>query len=1331
MTGMKENRTHTKTYSRVTRGYVALMATIIISAILLVMTVEGSLAGWHARFNVLGTEAKEQASSLAQGCADQALSAIVTDPSYTGDATTTNDIGTCYIFPIQFNTPGAGIITLKAQANVRSSYSNLEMQIDMSEIHLDSTPSAPTEGTLVVISNVLNDGSGSKSASDFTINVPGGTPNSFGGDESGVIVVLSPGGYSVTGSNDADYKKTTSTNCSGVINSGDIKFCTITYDDIMTTLTILVSVTNDNGGTLTYADFPVSIDGSTVTVGSERTVTPGAHIVSAIAIPGYTASLWGFQCSGGGNITVDEGEQKTCIIHFDDNLPPAPSCADTVMILDRTGSMSSTDLGNERTAGNALTDLYASVLPPATLPRLGVGSIGAYPNASLPGGSAGIPLLGQLSTAYANIKSAIASITGSNSSVGSDLSAGINTANTELNSTRHVAGNEKVLILVSDGDPNEPNGTTNFDTGYRSPSAEADESATSKWTTPENAKLDGVGDASALVASSSRERYYDFNFGGGSGLPAGVTVTGIQAQLDAWSTALGSTTAQSLHAPSNTLAGGLWVNPTNGMQSNNVYTTSAVNAQIQGYSGFGFSIPTNATITGIQVTTEARATGGSGTPITTPTLFPNGQGIYSGWTNGEGAVDEIGTPDCSSADSLISNTNDARESVLIDVSGIPNGATVTDVNVTTYDRGDSSAGGTYRTFARLNGVDTDASTNLSATGNSGCNQKNQSINVPDVVKASGMTLEVGVRKINSNNAVRIGALRATVTYTPAGAGSITLALSSNNGGTWTSSKATNLTATEASASPAGNSASDLWGRAWTPSDFANGNFALRVENTSPTGVTASLDYVTVQVFYLVPGIISTQCQLGMDLSWNGGVSWTTEKTQNTTGTETAYTLGSASDDWSSSHTWAPAEFSNANFRTRVRAIDPGGGCDNTALEHLDWLRMRVHYSQNSNPVQAALNSADTAKIAGVDIFTIHFGSDVSGYNGRELLANLASGDTPVTGHENGSFTSTSTGVITGDSGLKSPSIGVAPSGFANSLNVILSDNTYATTTVANASQGYAGFDIAVPPTAGVAGISIEVEAKSADSSGCQLGAELSWDNGTTFTTSNQIMPLGGSDAIFTMGGATNLWGRTWSSGDFVDGKFVVRLRNIDPGNSCTNNSLLSVDRLRVRVYHSVNQENGDDDNFFISPTSADMKDIFEFIGEQVCPAIGFSSGSTPPTTGKVTVVTRIINNNGGTLIPSGVNIDVTPHSASPNTFAGSTGGTVVTLSPGAYNMKSASVPNGYEEVIGAGCSSTEGGNINAGESRICVLTYDDVPPPPPAPDLSIHLGSWKEIPTAN
>src|SRR4051812_36281955 len=108
-------------------GYIALMATIVISLILLVMTVEEGSAGWSARFNILGTEAKEQASSLAEGCAEQALATLLTDPTFTGGATTTTEVGTCHVFPVQMNYPVAGLVTIKTQAVVQGSYANLDM----------------------------------------------------------------------------------------------------------------------------------------------------------------------------------------------------------------------------------------------------------------------------------------------------------------------------------------------------------------------------------------------------------------------------------------------------------------------------------------------------------------------------------------------------------------------------------------------------------------------------------------------------------------------------------------------------------------------------------------------------------------------------------------------------------------------------------------------------------------------------------------------------------------------------------------------------------------------------------------------------------------------------------------------------------------------------------------------------------------------------------------------------------------------------------------------------------------------------------------------------
>lgn len=61
-------------------------------------------------------------------------------------------------------------------------------------------------------------------------------------------------------------------------------------------------------------------------------------------------------------------------------------------------------------------------------------------------------------------------------------------------------------------------------------------------------------------------------------------------------------------------------------------------------------------------------------------------------------------------------------------------------------------------------------------------------------------------------------------------------------------------------------------------------------------------------------------QVCIELSWDGGTSWTTARSQALTGgsTITTYTLGSPSDTWG--RTWTGANFSNANFRVRITDV---------------------------------------------------------------------------------------------------------------------------------------------------------------------------------------------------------------------------------------------------------------------------------------------------------------------------------------------------------------------------------------------------------------------------
>jgi hypothetical protein len=78
--------------------------------------------------------------------------------------------------------------------------------------------------------------------------------------------------------------------------------------------------------------------------------------------------------------------------------------------------------------------------------------------------------------------------------------------------------------------------------------------------------------------------------------------------------------------------------------------------------------------------------------------------------------------------------------------------------------------------------------------------------------------------------------------------------------------------------------------------------------------------------------------LCVELSWNGGVNWTTAKTTPVLSTSRRTdTLGGATDTWG--RTWSGSNMSNTNFRVRVTNI-----ASSTARDFsLDWMAVRVTY----------------------------------------------------------------------------------------------------------------------------------------------------------------------------------------------------------------------------------------------------------------------------------------------------------------------------------------------------------------------------------------------------
>jgi len=176
----------------------------------------------------------------------------------------------------------------------------------------------PDRALLTVIKHVINDsGTGSNSASDFTMNVTGtnvSDPSFPGAESPGTDVTLDAGSYSVDETGPAGYTKTLGADCSGTIAVGEHKFCTITNDDIAIpegTLTVIKVVENNGVGTKVAGDFQMTIDGGNVNQNQAYSVSVGNHTVSEVDSFGYVVSF-SDDCDSSGVVNVGSGDNKTC-----------------------------------------------------------------------------------------------------------------------------------------------------------------------------------------------------------------------------------------------------------------------------------------------------------------------------------------------------------------------------------------------------------------------------------------------------------------------------------------------------------------------------------------------------------------------------------------------------------------------------------------------------------------------------------------------------------------------------------------------------------------------------------------------------------------------------------------------------------------------------------------------------------------------------------------------------------------------------------------------------------------------------------------------------------
>ena len=107
--------------------------------------------------------------------------------------------------------------------------------------------------------------------------------------------------------------------------------------------------------------------------------------------------------------------------------------------------------------------------------------------------------------------------------------------------------------------------------------------------------------------------------------------------------------------------------------------------------------------------------------------------------------------------------------------------------------------------------------------------------------------------------------------------------------------------------------------------------------------------------------------------------------------------------------------------------------------------------------------------------------------------------------------------IGGDSGFEVPTSIHSPNDWDTRTvgNIQTSNDSYVNDNDED-QQGYSSFGFGIPTSAIINGLEVQIETRSSDPSGCQVGVNLSWNNGSSYATQKN-QNLSGSDTIYTLG----------------------------------------------------------------------------------------------------------------------------------------------------------------------------------------------------------------------
>jgi hypothetical protein len=124
------------------------------------------------------------------------------------------------------------------------------------------------------------------------------------------------------------------------------------------------------------------------------------------------------------------------------------------------------------------------------------------------------------------------------------------------------------------------------------------------------------------------------------------------------------------------------------------------------------------------------------------------------------------------------------------------------------------------------------------------------------------------------------------------------------------------------------------------------------------------------------------------------------------------------------------------------------------------------------------------------------------------------------------------------------------------------DLQYATSATTGHQHDFSGYGLVVPTGAVIVGIEVKLRAFNTAGTANTIAVALSHNNGTNYTAAKSTATLTASTTEYTLGSASDTWGRSWAASEFANGAFMLRV------TLTRTASTANLDYTNVTVYYT-------------------------------------------------------------------------------------------------------------------------------------------------------------------